>query len=318
MFMNQFLMLFNEAPPAGGGGGGGTAEPPATPPAPGATPPAGNEPPPSKPPETPPAPGNEPPKFTGELPDGWVTQLGDEFAPYANDLSKHKNLQTLIQELDYYRKAGVEYPGEGADEKAVERFRKAAGVPESPEGYGLTAEALQLPEGAEFDQELADKVAEAALGAHAPPGAVKAITAVFNEVVGSRMAAAKAESDAKKQAAATVLHQDWGDSYEGNASIVRHLTETFAGHAGVELEDAAQLANNPAFAKIMFEVSKLTSEDPTRAPAGFGDIRTAQQKIDDITSGKDPVWGEKYHSKNKADQLAAYEQVKKLRELAKR
>lgn len=254
----------------------------------------------------------------GKLSADWYLALGDEFAPHAADLGKHKDIRSIITELDYFRKNGVEYPGEGAPQSAVDRFRKVAGVPEAPEGYGLTAEAMKLPEGMEFDSELASAVAAAAHATHAPPGAVQAMAKTFNEILAKRTQDAMAEHQKQLKAAQDNLVAEWRGDFEQNASTVRHITGRLAEASGIDPENPAiqTLANMPEFAKIMLQVSKLTQEDGIRTPTGFGDLRSAEQKIADIKNGKDSTWSEKYNSRNEQDRLAAYEHIKRLREQA--
>lgn len=297
------------------------ADPPAQPdptpaPDPTPTPTPDPTPPPADPTPAPPAPAIGP---DGKLGENWFLALGDEFAPHAKDLSKHKDLRSILTELDYFRKNGVEYPGEGAAEKAVERFRKAAGVPDAPEGYGITAENVKLPEGMEFDAELAEVISKAAHQTHTPPAALAAIVGGFNEVLAKRAADAQAAAAAAQKAAQDELVAEWRGNFETHASTVRHLTAKLAEVAGVTDEAAvAGLANNPAFAKIMLQVSKLTAEDRVQTPSGFGNLRSPAQQIEDIKAGKDPVWSAKYASRNEQDKLAAYEHIKKLREEAER
>jgi hypothetical protein len=252
----------------------------------------------------------------GKLSDDWYLALGDEFAAHAKDLGKHKDLRSIITELDYFRKNGVEYPGEGASTSSIERFRKIAGVPDAPEGYGLTAEALQLPEGMEFDSELASAVAAAAHATHAPPATVAAMAKTFNEILSKRTQDAMVEHQKTLKAAQDNLVAEWRGDFQQNASTVRHLTGKLAEATGIAPDSPAlqQLANTPEFAKMMLHVSKLTQEDGIRTPTGFGDLRSAQQRIDDIKQGKDPIWSAKLNSNNEQDRLAVYEHMSRLRE----
>lgn len=290
------------------------APPAATPPAePTPTPAAGTPPPdPTAPPPAPPAIAPD-----GTLSENWFLALGDGYAEHAADLGKFKNLQDLITERDYFRKNGVVYPdGDDISAEQVERWKTVAKVPADAKGYGLTPESMGIP-AEQFDAELADTVASAALAAHAPPGVVTKIVAAFNEVLAKRVAEA-ADAQKKQQGAAqNELIQKWGSDFQANASTVRHLTNRLGETAGVSQEDAARLANDPAFAKLMLEVSRQTREDGTRMPAMAGDLRSPQQRLDDIRSGTDPVWGKKYLSGTEEEKMQAYEVIKRLTEAAK-
>lgn len=297
-----------------------TAPPELTTPATPATP--VETPPPSPPPvppvvETPPAtPAIGP---DGSLGENWFLSLGDEFAPYAKDLAKHKDVRSLITELNYFRKNGVEYPGVDAPSQAVERFRKAAGVPETAAGYGLTAENAKLPAGMEFDPELSAVVAEAALKTHTPPAALAAIVGGFNEYMGKRMEDHQAAAVAEQKSIQDALVAEWRGDFQTNASTVRHLTGKLAEQAGLLPDDPsiATMCNNPAFARVMLQVAKLTSEDRIQTPSGFGDLKSPAQRIAEIKSGVDPTWGKKWTQGTNAEKAAAYEYVKALSEQAK-
>lgn len=254
----------------------------------------------------------------GQLGDGWFLALGDEYATKEKDLGKHKHLRSLVAELEYNRKNSVGYPGDGADEQAIARFRSVAGVPDNPADYGLNSEALGLPAEVAFDQELAEAVTTAAHASHAPPAAVLAMAKAFQEVYGKRVAEAQASLEKERAEARNQLVSEWRGDFETNAATVRHLSSTLLEQSGIPADDphAYQLFNNPAFAKVMLTVSKLTSEDHIARPTGFGDLRSPDQKIADIKAGNDPHWSPMWQSKSEADRLKVYEHIKTLRDRA--
>jgi len=262
---------------------------------------------------TPPPPAIGP---DGTLADKWFLALGDEFAPHAADLGKHKNIRSILTELDYHRKNGAAYPADPTDEKAVSRFRSIAGVPETPEGYQL-AESLKLPEGMELDADLAKEISTVAHATHTPPAALKALAAKYTEIIAAR---AQAQADEHAQAvkeSQDALVRDWRGDFQTNAATVRHTITKLAEIAGVTPDDPALAAmvNNPAAARIMLQVSKLTAEDRTTVPLGFGDLRSPAQKIADIKAGNDPVWSPLYNSKNDTEKAKAYQHIKGLYEM---
>jgi len=266
--------------------------------------------------ETPPPPAIGP---DGKLGENWFLTLGDEFAPHAKDLGKHKDLRSIITELDYFRKNGVEYPAEGSASQAVERWNKVAGVPETPEGYGLNAETMKLPEGMEFDSELADAISKAAHATGTPPAALQSIAGAFNDLLAKRTAEVHADHAAGQKAAQDALVAEWRGDYQSNASTVRHLADKLAEQAGIMPDDPSipAMVNNPAFARMIFQVAKLTSEDRIAIPSGFGDLKSPAQRIAEIKAGTDPVWGAKWVSGSKDEKTAAYAYVKALSEKAR-
>lgn len=232
------------------------------------------------------------------------------------DLGKHKDIRSLITELNYFRKAGVEYPVLGSSEEVVGRWKSIAKVPDAPEGYNVSAEGL--PEGVVFDAELAAAITKAAHGTHTPPASVQAMAKAFNDVISKRMADSQAADAKLKQDAQDALVAEWRGDFESNASTVRHITNKLAEVAGLPAEDPAIVAmsSTPAFARIMLATAKALSEDGTRVPTGYGDLRSPADRIRDIESGTDPVWGKKYREGTTDERLAAYEYVAALREKA--
>lgn len=305
---NRFLR--NAADPnVGDAGGGGTPVPDPTP-----TPVPDPTPTPTPTPDPTPTPTPTVPAIgaDGKLGENWFLALGDEFAPHAKDLGKHKDLRSLITELDYFRKNGVEYPNADTAVTAVERFRAIAGVPATPEGYKLTPEALNLPAGLPFDAELASAVAAAAHKTHTPPAALAAIAGEFNAILAKRMDTVRDGEAKAQQVAQDALVAEWRGEFQANASTVRHLTEKLAESAGILPDDpsVATMANNPAFARMMLQVAKLTSEDRVQTPTGFGDLRSPADRLRSLQDGSDPVWGQRYRQGDPA----AYEFAKSLRE----
>jgi len=292
-------------------------------PAPAPTPDPAPVPAPSPDPTPAPAPVSAPPPPPAITPDGklsenWFLSLGDEFAPHAKDLSKHKDIRGLVTELNYFRKNGAEYPTQDSKPEAIDRFRAIAGVPDSPEGYGLTAESMQLPEGMAFDADLAAAVAKAAHATHTPPKALAAIAGAFNAILADRTKAAEAEAAAAHEAAKSALVEKWRGDFVANTSTVRHLTNTLAQSAGLDPTDPAigGLADQPAFALLMFQMSRLIGEDRVHTPAGFGNLKSPAQQIAEIMAGTDPAWGQKYTKGTRQEKQEAYAHLKRLREMA--
>jgi hypothetical protein len=306
--MKRNQQLRNEASPEGGDAGGGaaaTATPPAAAPAAAATPPAAGTP-------AAPAPPASPFNPDGSFADGWQNSLGDEFTPHSTALAQFKDAKSLAKSYLHFRTTGAQYPDEQTRPEDVDRFRALAKVPVegTPTGYGL-----QIPEGISPEEKgLYDRVAAIAHKHHAPAPAVAAIVAEYQAIQGEVITQDEQRQAGERKAAEDALVAKWGGKFEENKGIARHMITTLASQAGITQEDPsfAALLNNPAMAQMAVEFAKLTGEDRTRLPAGFGDIRSPQQKITSIMDGSDPVWGKRYTEGTRDEQLAAYEEVKRL------
>lgn len=301
----KYYVLRNEASHEGDGGGGASAAgvletPAATP----ADPPAAVE--------------VAPAYFNpdGSFGENWQLGLGDEFAPHAAALAPFKDVKALAKSYVHFRSTGPQYPGEHATPEDVTRFRAAAGVPidGTATAYGVT-----LPDDATpLNREVMDRLAKVAHDSHVPAAGFQKIVMEYKALEEkARQEYADAEA-AEAKAAQDALVGEWRGNYEPNKSIVRHLATTFATQAGVNPEDPGfqSLMDNPAFARVMLEVSKATSEDRITAPAGMGDLRAPQQVADAIMEGTDPTWGAKYTGGNREDKIAAAREVARLLTLA--
>lgn len=230
----------------------------------------------------------------GTLGENWFTALGDEFAPLAADLGKFKSVKDLAKSYAHFKRVGPAYPAADATPEDVARFRQLAQVPETPEGYGI-AKPAELPEGIEWDDTAAASIAAVAHQHHVPAAALQAIVAKQLELEGQRAAQAKHAAETALQEAQNSLMQELQGNYEASIQKVRHLTDTLAGAAGITDANAvAAMSSNPAFVRMMLQVSNRITEDGVRPPPGFADLRSPRQKIDDIKAGKDKDWSDAY------------------------
>jgi len=254
----------------------------------------------------------------GSFGENWQLGLGDEFSPHAAALAPFKDVKSLAKSYVHFRSTGPAYPGEQSSPEDVQRFRAVAQVP--IEGTAA-AYGIALPDDAtDLNRATMDRLAKAAHEAHVPAAGFQKIVMEYKAM---EEAARQEYADgiaAEDKAAQDALVGEWRGNYEPNKSIVRHIATTFATQAGVDPESAAfqGMLDNPAFARVMLEVSKATQEDRISAPAGMGDLRAPQQVADSIMEGKDPTWGEKYVSGTREEKVAAAREVARLINLAAR
>lgn len=267
--------------------------PPATPAAAPATTPA-------QPTQTPPAPATPPAAaspFTNELPPNWYSQLGDEWTAHADTLNRFNTVADLAKSMLHFRKTGPAYPDENATTEDIARFRAAAKVPETPDGYTLKPE--KLPDNVTWDDNTAKQFAEIAHKHNVPAPAMQALMQAQIEIEANRaqslLAQQEAETEAARAEMVAVLGKDPFE-FQKNAGMINHMIQTLATQAGITPDSPhlQALGRNPDAMKLMFQVVKMTSEDNFRRPTSFGDLRTPAQKASDIMTGKDPEWSQKY------------------------
>jgi len=254
----------------------------------------------------------------GSLGANWHTALGDEFAPHAAQLSTFKNVAGLAKSYLHLRSSGPSYPGEASSPEEVNRFRSLARVPQ--EGT-LDSYGIKVPEGiADVEKGMFDRIAKVAHEHHVSGPGLAAVVAEYQKIQGDVISSHEAEQAAAERHGEDLLIARWGNDFEPNKSTVRHVLSTLAGSAGIAADDPymAGILNNPAVALIALEFSRRTGEDPTRTPSGFGDLRSPRQRAESIMAGSDPTWGRQYTEGNTEEKQAAYQEVMKLLNEAKR
>lgn len=246
----------------------------------------------------PPAAPASAPQFSNDLPENWFLAGGDAFAAEAETLSRFKNVTDLAKSYVHLRKQGPAFPGETATPEEIERFRTLAQVPASPELYGVQPPA-DLPDGMQWDGETLKSFAEVAHKNHVPAPAFKALVDAFTATEAQKIAAIKQAEEQQFAQAQQQIYQDLGGNqidFQRNAAAINHTVAVLAEKAGIDPADPALAAvrSNPAMIRLLHQVTRMTAEDPTRPPAGYGDLRGDYERGMDIIEGRDPEWSQKY------------------------
>jgi len=293
------------------------APPAATPPpaAPPADPNAGGG---QAPPAAPTNPPAAAPTLSRELPENWFLAGGDAFAAESETLSRFKSVDDLAKSYIHLRKTGPSYPGQTATPEEIERFRALAQVPPSPDAYGVQPPA-DLPEGMQWDGETLKSFAEIAHKNHVPAPAFKALIDQFTQLESQKLQAMQQQEEREFQQVQQEIQSILGPNqleYDRNVARINHTVALLADKANIAPDDPslAAIRGNAAMIRILHQVAKMTAEDPTHAPAGYGDLRSDYDKGMDIINGKDPEWSQKYRENDKT----AIERVARLLDSKKR
>lgn len=182
-------------------------------------------------------------------------------------------------------------PGKSASDDDVAAYRKAIGVPESPEGY----EFPDLPEG----QEVTDDVKQSREAwakrfheANVPAETAKALVEAFNE---EAQAALKAQVDADKKYAeeqAELLQKEWGADAEKNRAYANRAFAKLAERAGVDVEElkhietkAGQyLMDDARLSRIFAVIGREMGEGSLGGAISESEREAAETELDEIRS----------------------------------
>lgn len=181
----------------------------------------------------------------------------------------------------------IKLPGKDADDREVEKFRKAMGIPLKAEDY-----KFDLPEGMEIDegeQALLDAVKPIAHEANVPGDVLSAFIVGFKELETQIVNEHKAELDKHKEASEKELHTEWGKDYDSNVAIANRAMNQFGGEDlvaflnGAELKDGGSLSNDPQMVRMFAKLGRQMSEDGVIQPVGQDEAKSLDDKANELT-----------------------------------
>lgn len=178
-------------------------------------------------------------------------------------------------------------------------LRKFTGAPEKPEDYGLKAPD-ELPEGVEWNADLAGKAAGIAHKYGVPPEALHELIALNNENIGATVAKSEAAQKAEVEAMVAELNAEWKDSAKENWQRANRGAIAL----GVDLEKSG-LGNNPHFIRAALRFDEMIGDD--KGLVSSDSQATYKEQMERIQKGDD-YWG-----KNGAEaQMKAQARLKAL------
>lgn len=219
---------------------------------------------------------------------------------------------TNLEKAFNSKKAAPQKPGIDATPEQQAAYwndlRKITGAPEKPEDYGLKAPD-NLPEGVEWNGELANKAAAVAHKYGVPPEALQELIALNNENMSSLVAKSAEAQAAQLQQVVDGLNKEWGE----NAKTNWQRANRGAIALGID-PSKSELGNNPEFVKAMLRVDQMIREDSKLIGTDADTTgSTYEEQMERIRKGDD------YQGKNGPEkQMAAAERVRSLYEASRR
>jgi hypothetical protein len=202
-------------------------------------------------------------------PDDWRSGIPEDIRSDPN-IAKYETAEGFYRgHLSLVKMLGTEkvaIPKEG-DEEGTQRFFKAAGWPDKPDGYGFK-QPEKLPDGMVYNAELDGKLAGIFHGSKLTASQAAKVREGLMEVVSSGASesiqastVAKAAQEAEMQKAEQALKQEWGQAFDTRAKVAGAAINKFAPPEAVAVMEANGLANNPAIVKMFYDIgTKLSGE----------------------------------------------------------
>jgi hypothetical protein len=201
---------------------------------------------------------------------------------------KGPNVEALAKSYDVAQRAlgrkaqAVVPPTEKSTPEEVAEYRKAIGVPESPEGYNLKPE--QLPEGVTWDDNVAKKAAELAHKHNIPASAMSELMKFDMERAALMNQAAAQMIETQLETGRAELQKVWGDKMPEKIELARRAAVT----AGVD--PTSQGFVDPQVVKAIVSLAEKLSDDKLVAGDQTGASSTRARARDIMTNQANPLY----------------------------
>jgi hypothetical protein len=173
-------------------------------------------------------------------------------------------------------------PNEKSTPEEISAYRKAIGVPESPEAYNLKPE--QLPEGVTWDDNVAKKAAELAHKHHIPAAAMQEFMRFDMERAALMNQAAAQMIETQLETGRAELQKVWGDKMPEKIELARRAAVT----AGVD--PTSQGFVDPQVVKAIVNLAEKLSDDKLVAGDQTGASSTRARARDIMTNASNPLY----------------------------
>ena len=184
-------------------------------------------------------------------------------------LDKLDSLVAEIERLDGEVANGIRVPGKDATKEQWTAYRKAAGIPDAPEGYSLTKP--QLPNGLPYNDRLEKWFRQELFEAGVPDTAAQKI---FNDWNATQIAAYSANQKALEdqrvafaKEAQDALQAEYKDQFPQAMQSMSAALARFGGQKTLEIIKQAKLPNgvtldnHPDFIRMFVEVGRRMDAD---------------------------------------------------------
>ena len=201
---------------------------------------------------------------------------------------KGPNVEALAKSYEVAQRAlgrkaqAVVPPNEKSTPEEVAEYRKAIGVPDSPEGYNLKPD--QIPEGVTWDDATAKKAAELAHKHNVPASAMQEFLRFDMERAAMMNQAAATMIDAQLEAGRAELQKVYGDKFGEKIELARRAALT------VGVDPASQGFVDPQVVKAIVSLAEKLSDDKLVAGDQTGVTSTRARARDIMTNQANPLY----------------------------
>ena len=201
--------------------------------------------------------------------------------------------------------SGVKIPGDGATPEEIAAYRKAIGVPETPEEYAVRLP--EMPPGETWDEGARDKFLARLHSVGTPPNVVQAIADWYGQQLNETYAGFRREAEAAGQE----LRRDWGPNYDANLGRANRAIQQYGGDSLVDLYARTGVGRNPVAVRAWAKVAEDLQEHGAMAGDTIGHVtpEEAQDKVKTLQAELVKVpYGSEAH-RSLIDQIVTYSKI---------
>lgn len=211
-------------------------------------------------------------------PDGKHSKTLDRFASPNAILDSYLSLRQKVDSGEL--KSASPYPDKGKAEEQV-AWRKAHGIPESPEGYDLKFDdGLVI---GDADKPFVADFLKAAHDVNSSPEQVNKLMHWYYENQEKALSVQAEKDTAYLAASEDTLHAEWGGEYRTNVNMIKGLVDTMPAEVrdqfvSARLGDGTALMNHPDMARWLVHTARTVNPVATVVPGAGANVSGA---IDD-------------------------------------
>jgi len=223
----------------------------------------------------------------------WRRELSGDDEKFYKQLSRyqskeafgkaHKELVTKLSAGEFKQPLK-----EGASETEVAEWRKANGIPETPDKYDLT-----LPDGLVVGEDDKKEVSDFLARAHkvnASPEFVKTAVASFLEMREAKIAEIAEQDESAQTETISLLKEEWGSDYKLNKSLISDMMASAPNGLGdsilrARMPDGTLVGNHPDAARFFAGLARELNPVGTILPAGAeSNMQSVESEMKELES----------------------------------
>lgn len=211
-------------------------------------------------------PNQPPPPDPAPAADDWRASLPEDLKA-DQSLATFKNVAGLaksyVETKRLVGQKGVRVPTDASTPEEIAEYRKALGVPDSPESYQITRPSVAANGG--WDDEAEKAFLGVAHKAGIPPRAVQEVVTWYGSYLAQQIDAAQREAVALAQE----LRREWGANYDAMIGQATRAVKEYGGDALAMLLEETGYGRHPVFVRAFAKIGQDLVEHGAMQAEGY-------------------------------------------------